>query len=148
MCDKLMKKLAAALSMRAGVKAGISSFALGADGNHHIERGDLIIPFGTLLLAAPGKGEGDFIFTKETLFIWAAIDTSEQWKRDTIRSSRYVHYFYHGRPPQPMNTVNGLLLSAIQTSRSGMPGCLTSVASFTMRNSWRVSAAIPTAYTK
>ncbi|QKX60802.1 uncharacterized protein TRUGW13939_07948 [Talaromyces rugulosus] len=52
----------------------------GANGNHSIEGGGLIIPFETLLLAQPGQGEGDFIFTTEMLLdewavlIWAGID--------------------------------------------------------------------------
>jgi hypothetical protein len=40
-----------------------------------------------------------------------ALDTLERWKQDTMRSSRYAHYFYHGRPPPPpMKTVNALRL--------------------------------------
>jgi hypothetical protein len=51
-----------------------------ANGNHHVEGGNFIIPFETLMLAEPGEGEGDFVFTTEVLLdelaelVWAAID--------------------------------------------------------------------------
>lgn len=58
----------------------------GANGNHSIEGGDLVIPFETLLLAQPAKGEEDFVFTKEMLLhewaelIWDAIDEVQMAK--------------------------------------------------------------------
>lgn len=58
----------------------------GSNGNYSIKGGDLIIPFETLLLAQPGQGEGDFIFTTELYLnewaelIWAAIDEVQMAK--------------------------------------------------------------------